>query len=67
LKPDVCRRVVGRLPSPRSKGGMAPPLSLSEEKPNGGLFCENARTWPERFQRHPIAGESHFSRLARST
>jgi hypothetical protein len=39
LKPDVCRRVVGRLPSPRSplqrlhaapvqRRGMAPPFSL---------------------------------------
>jgi hypothetical protein len=28
LKPDVCRRVVGRLPSPGSKAGMAPPFSL---------------------------------------
>jgi len=29
LKPDVCRRVVGRLPSPGSKAGMAPPLSFA--------------------------------------
>jgi hypothetical protein len=30
LKPDVCRRVVGRLPSPRlEKPGMAPPLSFA--------------------------------------
>ena len=29
LKPDVCRRVVGRLPSPRlEKPGMAPPFRL---------------------------------------
>ncbi len=29
LKPDVCRRVVGRLPSPGSKAGMAPLFSFS--------------------------------------
>jgi hypothetical protein len=29
LKPDVCRRVVGRLPSPGSKAGMAPPFSFA--------------------------------------
>jgi hypothetical protein len=37
LKPDVCRRVVGRLPSPGSKAGMAPPLSFL-------LSCESSKT-----------------------
>ena len=64
LKPDVCRRVVGRLPSPGSKAGMAPPLSfsLSGSKPKkledrGGLTCEIVRTY----------ARTDFSRLARST
>jgi len=54
LKPDVCRRVVGRLPSPRIQGslqkplwfqqrGMAPPFScffLAKDADHSGLSCE---------------------------
>jgi hypothetical protein len=70
LKPDAYRRVEGRLPSPGSKAGMAPPLSLlllaslplskqrsREEKVRGGLSCEIVRT----------NTRIRFSRLARST
>ena len=56
LKPDVCRRVVGRLPSPRSQGSLAtgcagqttrdgatvqPPLTSEDAREvHGGLSCE---------------------------
>src|SRR5580704_15362136 len=56
LKPDVCRRVVGRLPSPGSKAGMAPPLSFSlsgskskKLEDRGGLTCEIARTYARTY------------------
>jgi len=73
LKPDVCRRVVGRLPSPRSQGslatgcagqrrGMAPPFSLccppkKAEKFTVVYLVRSFRLLPE----------SALSRLARST
>jgi hypothetical protein len=49
LKPDVCRRVVGRLPSPGSKsrdGATIQLLALLREfEDHGGLSCEIARTY----------------------
>ena len=55
LKPDVCRRVVGRLPSPGSKSRdgatVQPPLpfpEVNQEKErgvHGGLSCEIDRTY----------------------
>ena len=65
LKPDVCRRVVGRLPSPRSKtrdGATAQLFALADRNPKkfrdrSGLSCEIDRTY----------ARIRFSRLARST
>jgi hypothetical protein len=42
LKPDACRRVVGRLPSPGSKAGMAATESLAR---CSGLSCEIVQTY----------------------
>jgi hypothetical protein len=74
LKPDVCRRVVGRLPSPHVRNslqkllrlqqrGMAPPLSF--------LFLDRD---PQEKDRGGLSCEiartyarTDFSRLARST
>ena len=49
LKPDVCRRVVGRLPSPGSKSRDGATVQLCalrrEDKDHGGLSCEIDRTY----------------------
>ena len=58
LKPDVCRRVVGRLPSPGIESGLQKPFwfqqpgwrhrsasaALRRKEVHGGLSCEIART-----------------------
>ena len=51
LKPDACRRVVGRLPSPGSKAGdgatVQPPLLFlaKRREVHGGLSCEIVQTY----------------------
>jgi hypothetical protein len=44
LKPDVSRRVEGRLPSPGSKAGMAP-LAAPLARSASGLSCEIVQTY----------------------
>jgi hypothetical protein len=75
LKPDVCRRVVGRLPSPHIQSGLQKPILGSTARDGATIQLRLPRIETRRGKDHGglsceivrTNARIRFSRLARST